>query len=91
MILATVAGTTRTLPEHDQHPTQGRPIVIILERDGSLHHYPPDHPPMQGGHGIITLNETEAQPSLIERLIEWTFGRLKLQSLEMRIHEQPER
>ncbi|MFV9504485.1 MAG: hypothetical protein AB4911_07950 [Oscillochloridaceae bacterium umkhey_bin13] len=65
--------------------------MIILERDGSLHHYPPDHPPTDGGQAQITLQAHEAQPSLIERIIELTFGRLNLTSLEMRVHEQPKR
>lgn len=65
--------------------------MIILERDGSLHHYPPDRHPAEGRQARIDLVEAQAEPSVLDRILEFTFDVLGIGNLEVRIHEHPKR
>jgi hypothetical protein len=92
-----VAGNLRTSPESlvlpplaAQSPPRGSATVIILERDGSLHHYPPAQPTTSAPHALMELHEEQAQPSILTRIIEFTFDRLGISNLEVRIHEHPQ-
>lgn len=90
ILLDQAAGATRT-PDAATDTPRGRPTVIILERDGSLHHYPPDRSHVAGRQARIDIHEDQAQPNVLDRILDFTFDFLGLSSLEMRIHEQPKR
>lgn len=90
ILLDQAAGTTRT-PDADQKTHRGNATVIILERDGSLRHYPPDRPGGGRRSAQIEINEEQAQPKMLERLLDLTFDVLGLSSLEVRINEHPKR
>ena len=90
ILLDQVAGSTHTAPDTKQTP-EGRPTVIILERDGSLHHYPPDRSDGSGRQARIDLDEDQAQPNMLDRILDFTFDMLGISTLEMRVHEQPKR
>lgn len=77
--------TARTQPDQPHYPLMGSLLVIILERDGSLHHYPPGRPPAPLSQ---TQQADQAQPGMIERLLGLTFGRLKISNMEMRTNDQ---
>lgn len=81
-------GTARTQPDQPHHPLMGDPLVIILERDGSLHHYPLGRPPALQSHAQGPRHAEQVQPGVIARLFELTFGRLTLTNGEMRVHDQ---
>lgn len=70
---------------------KGRATVIILDRDGSLRHYEPGHARLDAEGAQVTLNEPEAQPGLLDRLIHFAFDVLGVNSLEIRVNERPER
>ncbi|NTU83435.1 MAG: hypothetical protein HGA45_29380 [Chloroflexales bacterium] len=65
--------------------------MIILERDGSLHHYPPGRPPEARRQAQIDIHEGQAQPKIIERILDFTFDVLGISNLEVRVHEHPKR
>ncbi len=90
ILIDQAAGTTRTSDAAISTP-KGRPTVIILERDGSLHHYPPEHPEEDGGQARIDLLEEQAQPNILDRIIDFTFDVLGKGTLELRVYEQPKR
>ncbi|GAB4434753.1 MAG: hypothetical protein OHK0015_24860 [Chloroflexi bacterium OHK40] len=96
--LDTVAGTTRTPPDAAETLTHqasltatGRQTVIILDRDGSLRHYPPGCSSDEPRRARIELDEDQAHPTLIARILDFTFDVLGMNSLEVRIHEHPKR
>ena len=88
ILLDQEAGTTRTLPDAEQSTRRGKATVIILERDGSLHHYPPERPraPRQAQ---IDLHEEQTQPNMIDRILTFTFDVLGINNLEVRVYEHP--
>jgi hypothetical protein len=65
--------------------------VIILERDGSLHHYPPNRQPSDGRQGRIDIQDDQTEPNVLDRILDFTFDVLGLNTLEVRVHEQPKR
>lgn len=90
ILLDHAAGTTHT-PDVATFTRKGRPTVIILERDGSLHHYPPGRPTGPGRQAQVDLYEEQAQLNMLDRIIAFTFDVLGISSLEVRIHEHPKR
>lgn len=70
---------------------KGRPTLIILDRDGSLHHYPPGRALPEPRHARVVLHEPQLQPTLIDRIIDFAFDVLGIDILELRIYEHPER
>lgn len=90
ILLDQVAGSTHTAPDTKQTP-EGRPTVIILDRDGSLHHYPPDRVGAGPRRAQIQLHEDQAQPSIIDKILDFTFDFLGIGNLEVRINEHPKR
>jgi hypothetical protein len=94
------AETTGTPPDAMSFTPKGGTTVIILERDGSLRHYPPgsegaarsaNRPPAHGRQAQIQLREEQAQPKLIDKLLDFTFDVLGVTNLEVRINEHPKR
>lgn len=65
--------------------------MIILERDGSLHHYPPESPHIQPRRARIDLELGQAQPSVLDRVLSFTFDVLGIGNLEVRVNEHPKR
>ncbi len=91
-------GTARTPPE--ALPTtargpaatrKGRATVIMLDRDGSLYHYAPERSAEESEGAQVTLHEPEAHPGLLDRLIHFAFDVLRVNNLEIRVYERPER
>jgi hypothetical protein len=91
ILLDQVAGSTQTSPDRKQQTPQGRETVIILERDGSLHHYPPDSPEPGARHARVQLHEDQAQQTIIDRILDFTFDVLGISNLEVRVNEHPKR
>jgi hypothetical protein len=85
------AETTGTPPDAMSFTPEGGTTVIILERDGSLRHYPPSRPPGDGRQAQIQLHQEQAQPNIIDKLLDFTFDVLGVNSLEVRINEHPKR
>ncbi len=90
ILLDQAAETTRT-PDASTSTRKGRPTVIILERDGSLHHYPPNRHEAEVRRAQIDLHEDQAQPNMLDRILDFTFDVLGIGSLEVRVHEHSER
>lgn len=88
--LDVAAMTTRTPLEELDNIPMGRSALIILERDGSLHQYSPAQGHPAPSQAMITLNQEEAKPGLIDHLLAFAFDILDVTKLELRIHEQPE-
>jgi hypothetical protein len=84
-----LAGATRTPPDSTQNTRQGSTTVIILERDGSLRHYPPSRPGDRPRQAQVELNQDQTQQSLIAKILDFTFDVLRVDSLEVRVHEHP--
>ncbi|NJK32595.1 MAG: hypothetical protein HC927_09395, partial [Deltaproteobacteria bacterium] len=59
ILLDQVAGNTRTSPDSTQATPEGRHTVIILERDGSLRHYPSGRSAEGPPRAQIQLDEDE--------------------------------
>jgi hypothetical protein len=91
ILLDQVAGSTHTAPDTTQHTPEGRPTVIILDRDGSLHHYPPDRNGDGPRRAQIQLHEDQTQQSIIDKILDFTFDFLGIGNLEVRINEHPKR
>jgi hypothetical protein len=91
ILLDQVAGSTHASPERNQQTPEGSATVIILERDGSLHHYPPKRPQPGPRQAHIQLSQEQAQPNLLDRILDLTFDVLGVSTLEMRINEHPKR
>jgi hypothetical protein len=85
------AETTGTPPDAMSFTPEGGTTVIILERDGSLRHYPPDRPSGDGRQAQIQLRQEQAQPNIIDKLLDLTFDVLGVSNLEVRINEHPKR
>lgn len=91
ILLDQVAESTHTSPDSTKHTPEGRPIVIILDRDGSLHHYPPSHHDDGPRQAQIQLNEDQAQQTIIDKILDFTFDVLGIGNLEVRVNEHPKR
>ncbi|HMQ30159.1 MAG TPA: hypothetical protein PKD53_05495 [Chloroflexaceae bacterium] len=65
--------------------------MIILERDGSLHHYPPEGHEAPGRQARIDLPEEQAQSNILDRILDFTFDVLGIGNLELRVYEHPKR
>lgn len=92
ILLDRTVGATHASPLSAQTPApDGRTTVIILERDGSLHHYPPD-PPADDRHAArVELDQSQAEPSLFDRLFDFTFDILGINKLEVRVYDPQQR
>lgn len=98
ILLDQAAGSTRTSLDSIELPPmaalstpRGRATLIILERDGSLHHYPPDHPASGEQQALMDLDQDQTEPHILSRIIEFTFDVLGLSKLEVRVHEHQQR
>ena len=80
--------TTRTSPDIYRDTPRGRPILIILERDGSLHHYPPERAQITSRQALVNLNEEQTEPKLIDKVLTFALDVLGVNNLELRINEQ---
>jgi hypothetical protein len=90
ILIDQAAGTTRT-PDAAFSIREGRPTVIVLERDGTLHHYPPDRLLQGFQQARIDIHEDQVEPGVLDRILTFTFDVLGLSNLEVRVHEQPKR
>ncbi|PDW03526.1 hypothetical protein CJ255_08135 [Candidatus Viridilinea mediisalina] len=83
----------RTLPDLCLLPLeaalrpQGSATVIILERDHSLHNYPPTEPSTHVQQAALELPEAQVQPHLLRRIIKFIFDLLGINTMEVRIHD----
>lgn len=91
ILLEQVARGTHTSSDTTKQTPEGRHTVIILDRDGSLHHYPPDRPERGPRQARIQLSEDQAHQTIIDRILDFTFDVLGIGNLEVRIHEHPKR
>lgn len=91
ILLDQVAEGTHTSPDSTQTIPEGRHTVIILDRDGSLRHYPPGRAGNGPPKAQIQLGEGEAQPTMLDRIFSFTFDVLGISNLEVRVHEHPKR
>ncbi len=89
ILIDQTAAATRTSPDLIRETPQGRPTLIILERDGSLQHYPPAEATTEDQHARAELTANEARPGVIARILDITFDLLGLNHLELHIHEHP--
>ena len=91
ILLDQVAGNTQTSPEKQHNTPEGKHTVIILERDGSLRHYPPS--PTEDGprQAQIQIYEDQARQNIIDRILDFTFDVLGISNLEVRVYEHPKR
>lgn len=88
ILLDRTVGTTHASPLSAPTPApDGRTTVIILDRDGSLHHYPPDPPAGEHHAARVDLDQHQAQPSLFDRLFDFTFDILGINKLEVRVYD----
>ncbi len=85
------AETTGTPPDVMSFTPEGGTTVIILERDGSLRHSPPNRPSAESRQAQIQLHQEQAQPNLIDKLLDFTFDVLGVSKLEVRVNEHPKR
>jgi hypothetical protein len=91
ILLDHVAENTQTSPERKQLTPEGKHTVIILDRDGSLRHYPPGTDEDGSRQAQIQLDEEQAHQTIIDRILSFTFDVLGMQKLEVRVYEHPER
>jgi len=91
ILLDHAAGTMRTPSDNSYFSPEGSTTVIILERDGSLRHYPPDHADDTPRRAQVRLSEDEAQPSIIDKILDFSFDLLGISNLEVRVDEQKKR
>jgi hypothetical protein len=90
-LLDQVAESTHASPDTTKHTPEGRPTLIILDRDGSLHHYPPSRPDDGPRKAQIQLSEDQAQQKILDRILDFTFDVLGISNLEVRVNEHPKR
>jgi hypothetical protein len=82
------AQTARRSPSETQTTPEGSTTLIILERDGSLRHYPPDPPDDPHRRAQVSLEEAQAEPTMIDRILDFTFDVLGINTLEVKVYEQ---
>jgi hypothetical protein len=77
------------------HTSEGNTTLIILERDGSLSHCSPDIPDGQPRRAWVSLTADSAQgqpgPSVIDRILGFTFDVLGISNLEVQVYEPQKR
>lgn len=89
-------GATHLPPssEHQRTP-EGNTTVIILERDGSISHSPPDISDGQTHWARVSIAADAAsaqpEPSVIDRILSFTFDVLGVSNLEMQVYEDQKR
>lgn len=81
----------RTSSATRQISPEGNTTVIILERDGSLRHYPPNPSDEQPGQAQIDLPREQAEATVIDKIIDFTFDILGMNNLELRVYEHQKR
>jgi hypothetical protein len=91
-----VGATPHLPPSSVLQPTfEGSTTLIILERDGTISHSPPDIPPGQPRRARVALMadaaEGHPEPSLIERVLGFAFDVLGISNLEVQVYETPQR
>lgn len=91
MLLDHAAGTAHTSPDIATNSPEGSATVIILDRDGSLRHYPPGRSDDEPRQARVHLNEDEAQQSIIDKILDFSFDMLGVSKLEVRVHEHAKR
>jgi hypothetical protein len=78
-----------------QRTSEGNTTVIILERDGSISHNPPDIPDGQSQWARVSIaadaTDTQPEPSVIDRILSFTFDVLGVSNLEMQVYEDQKR
>jgi hypothetical protein len=89
-------GATHLPPSSElQRTSEGNTTLIILERDGSISHSPPDIPDGQSrwAHVSIASDATDVQPepSVIDRILNFTFDVLGVSNLEVQVYEHQKR
>ncbi|MEI7643610.1 MAG: hypothetical protein WCJ55_04795 [Chloroflexales bacterium] len=89
-------GATHLPPPSDtQHSSKGNTTLIILERDGSISHCPPDIPASQLRRARVnlTVDAGAGHPdsSVIDRILSFTFDILGISHLEVQLYENPKR
>ncbi len=72
----------------NETPPARRTTLIILERDGSLHHYPPDHPEGAPERARVEIASERAEPTVIDKILDFTFDILGIGNLEVRVYER---
>jgi hypothetical protein len=86
-------GATPT-PPSSYWPTarEGNTTVIILERDGRITHQWPEKPATQIDQASVQIPADVATrydaPSIIDRIVDFAFDFLGVETLEMHVHEQ---
>jgi hypothetical protein len=91
ILLDHAEGTTLTSPSSQQSdtPPEGRTTLIILERDGSLRHYPPDdRPDSAPERARVEIASERAEPTVIDKILDFTFDILGIGNLEVRVYER---
>lgn len=90
ILLDHAEGTTLTSPSSQQSdtPPEGRTTLIILERDGSLRHYPPDRPDGSPERARVEIASERAEPTVIDKILDFTFDILGIGNLEVRVYER---
>jgi hypothetical protein len=78
-----------TQPTESLRSPQGSTTVIILDRDGSLRHYPPGRDDDRPRQAQVELKSEEAHQSVIAKILAFTFDILRADSLEVRVNEHP--
>jgi hypothetical protein len=89
-------GATHLPPSSDkQHTSEGNTTLLILERDGSISHSPPDIPDGQPrwARVALTADASNGRPesSVIDRILSFTFDVLGISNLEVQLNENPKR
>jgi hypothetical protein len=82
--------TAALSPEHQHIVLDRRNAVIILDRDGSLHHYPPD----EASDGIQSATVLlpgdcvgEVPSNMLDRVLSFVLDMLGARSVDMRLYE----
>jgi hypothetical protein len=77
-------------PEHQHIVLDRRNTVIILDRDGSLHHYPPDEHSGDKHSATVLLPSDCAgalHPSMLDRVLAFVLDMLGARAIDMRLYE----
>jgi hypothetical protein len=81
-------------PSSSYWPTarEGNTTVIILERDGRISHQAPPEPAPDRQQASVQIPADTATrsdaPSIIDRIVDFAFDFLGVDTLEMRVYEQ---
>jgi hypothetical protein len=94
MILMEQSVGATPAPSSSDWPTarEGNTTVIILERDGRITHQPPENPAIHSDQARVQIPAAAATqhdaPSIIDRIVDFAFDFLGVDTLEMRVYEQ---